>query len=44
MHGAFTLAPFELLDTSSLEAVTYKTFVLTALTLGARRDELCALH
>ena len=31
---AFTLSPFEPLDTASLEAVTYKTFVLTALALG----------
>ena len=40
----FTLAPFEPLDTASLEAVTYKTFVLIALALGARRGELCALR
>ena len=44
MLRAFTLAPFEPLDTVSLEAVTYKTFVLTALTLGARRRELCVLR
>ena len=41
---AFTLAPFEPLDTALLEAVTYKTFVLTALPLGARRGELCTLR
>ena len=34
---AFTLAPFEPLDTELLEAITYKTFVLTALALGAHR-------
>ena len=47
LHGlvlcVFTLAPFEPLDSASLEAVTYKTFVLTALALGARRGELFAL-
>ena len=37
---AFTLAPVELLVSVSLEAVTYKTFVLTALALGTRRGEL----
>ena len=38
------LAPFEPLDTASLEAVSYKTFVLIALALGARRGKLCALR
>ena len=37
---AFTLAPFELLYSASIEAVIYKTFVLTALALGARKGEL----
>ena len=37
-----SLAPFELLETTSLDASTYKSFVLIALTLGARRGELCA--
>ena len=30
------------LETASLEAITYKAFVVTALALGARRGELCA--
>ena len=41
---AFLLAPFEPLETASLEAVTCKMFVLIALTLGAHRGELCALR
>ena len=41
---AFTLAPFEPLATALLAVVTYKTSVLLALALGARRGELCALH
>ena len=40
---AFMLAPFEPLDSASLEAITYKIFVLIALTLGTREGELCAL-
>ena len=40
----FTLAPFEPLDSASFEAVTCTAFVFSALTLGARRGELCALH
>ena len=40
---AFTLATFEPLDTASLKAMTYKVFEITALTLGARRCELCTL-
>ena len=39
-----SLALFEPLDTASLEAVTYETFVLTALVLGARRGKRCALR
>ena len=38
---AFSLAPFETLDSVSLEAITYKTFVLITLALGACRGELC---
>ena len=41
---AFTLVPFEPLDSASLEAITCNMFVLIALALGARRGELCALH
>ena len=44
MLRVFTVAPFEPLGTMSLEGVTYKMFVLTALALGGRRGELCALH
>ena len=40
---AFTLAPFEPSVTALLEAVSYKTFVLIALALGACRGELCTL-
>ena len=41
---ALSLAPFELLANASLEAITYKTFVLIALALGACRGELWALR
>ena len=41
---AFSLAPFELLATVSLEAITFMTFVSIALALGMRRGELCALR
>ena len=41
---ALSSAPFEPLDTVSLEAITCKTFVLIVLALGARRGELCALR
>ena len=41
---AFSLAPFEPLDTMSLKAVSYKMFVFSALALGACRGELCALR
>ena len=41
MLRTFTLAP---LDPTSIEAVTYKTFVLTALSIGARMGEFCALR
>ena len=43
MLRAFSLAPFEPLDTASLEAIMYKMFVLIALALGARKGELCML-
>ena len=35
---------FEPLEAVTLEAIKYKMFVLIALTLGAHRDELCALR
>ena len=44
MLRPFALAPLEPLDSASLEVVTYKTFVLTALALSARRGGLCALR
>ena len=39
-----TLAPFEPLDSASLEAIMYTTFVLIALALGTCRGKLRALH
>ena len=44
MLRVLSLAPFEPLETASLKAITYKTFVLIALALGARRGEFCALR
>ena len=44
MLHAFSLAPFEPLETAALEAFTYNTFVLFALALAARRGVLCALR
>ena len=41
---AFTPAPFELLDSASLQAITYKELVLVTIPLGARRGEFFALH
>ena len=41
---ALLLAPFEPLNTTSLEDITYKTFVLIALALGDLRGELCTLR
>ena len=41
---ALLLAPYEPLENATLQAITYKTFVLIALALGARGGELCALH
>ena len=38
------LAPFEPLKTAMLEAISYRSFVLTALALGACSGELCALR
>ena len=39
-----SMAPFEPLQQASLEATTYKAFVLLALALGARRGELIVLQ
>ena len=44
MLHELSLALVELLETTSLDAITYKSFVLMALTLDARRGELCALR
>ena len=41
---AFSLASFEPLETATLEAITYKTFVLIALSLGTHRGEHCTLR
>ena len=41
---AFSKALFEPLDTASLQAVSYKTFVLVALALGAHRGVSFALY
>ena len=41
---AFSQAPLEPLDSTSLQAVSYKTFVLVALALGTHRGKLRALH
>ena len=41
---ALSLAPFELLETATLEAITYKTFVLIVLALGTHRGKLCSLR
>ena len=44
MLRALSLLPFELLETASMDAITYKSFVLLALTLGVRRGKLSALR
>ena len=44
MLKAFSLPPFEPIQQTLVEALTYKTLVLVALALGACRGELIALR